>query len=72
VQPAAELIQSHGSREIGTKSGSLHDVLVSAFSTYSERSTVSEFRDEISSEVVPQWEDFSQQIAQAAKKLLSS
>ena len=72
VQPAAVLIQGHGSREIGTESGSLHDVLVSAFSTYSERSTVSEFRDEISSQVVPQWEDFSREIAQAAKKLLSS
>ncbi len=72
AQPAAELMRSHGSREIGTEKESLHEVLLNAFSNYSKPNAVTEFRNEISLTFVPQWEDFSGKIAQAAKNLLSS
>jgi len=72
AQPAAELMRSHGSREIGTEKESLHEVLLNAFSNYAKPNAVTEFRNEISLTFVPQWEDFSGKIAQAAKNLLSS
>jgi glycosyltransferase involved in cell wall biosynthesis len=71
VQPAAELMEDAGARSIESPGESLQDSLATAFSQYCDRGRVNDLRGEISLGLIPEWSDFTGEIALAAKKLLT-